>query len=91
LQHLFAMIDVDQAQLSKVSKDGALKDDKKGIYSEFVDMFFTAQNSLFEIEETILQEAVNRARGNLSSAARSLGMTRPQLAYRLGKIEKDNQ
>ncbi|MEO1888572.1 MAG: sigma-54-dependent Fis family transcriptional regulator [Cycloclasticus sp.] len=91
LQHLFAMIDVDQAQLSKVSEDGALKDDKKGIYSEFVDMFFTAQNNLFEIEETILQEAVNRARGNLSSAARSLGMTRPQLAYRLGKIEKDNQ
>jgi transcriptional regulator with AAA-type ATPase domain len=61
------------------------------VYKQFVEMFFDAQNNLFEIEETILQEAVNRARGNLSSAARSLGMTRPQLAYRLGKIEKENE
>jgi DNA-binding NtrC family response regulator len=30
-----------------------------------------------------LQAAVDKARGNLSAAARMLGLTRPQLAYRL--------
>jgi Transcriptional regulator containing GAF, AAA-type ATPase, and DNA binding domains len=52
-------------------------------------MFFETQNNLFEIEETILKEAVKRSNGNLSAAARKLGVTRPQLAYRLGKIEED--
>jgi len=30
----------------------------------------------------VLDQAVSRARGNLSEAARLLGLTRPQLAYR---------
>ncbi|MGE0482540.1 MAG: sigma 54-interacting transcriptional regulator [Gammaproteobacteria bacterium] len=37
------------------------------------------------IEARLLDLAVERARGNLSAAARQLGMTRPQLAYRLKK------
>ncbi|MBN8507657.1 MAG: sigma 54-interacting transcriptional regulator [Burkholderiales bacterium] len=35
------------------------------------------------LEQQVLELAVERARGNLSGAARLLGMTRPQLAYRL--------
>ena len=38
---------------------------------------------LEEIDALVLDLAVARARGNLSEAARLLGMTRPQLAYRL--------
>jgi transcriptional regulator with GAF, ATPase, and Fis domain len=38
---------------------------------------------LEEIDALVLDLAVSRARGNLSEAARLLGMTRPQLAYRL--------
>lgn len=38
--------------------------------------------SLEEIEARVLDHAVARARGNLSEAARLLGLTRPQLAYR---------
>jgi DNA-binding NtrC family response regulator/predicted hydrocarbon binding protein len=91
LKHLFAMMNVEQTDESVIDESGQLKKVSKGVYKQFVEMFFDAQNNLFEIEETILQEAVNRARGNLSSAARSLGMTRPQLAYRLGKIEKENE
>ncbi|PCI21521.1 MAG: sigma-54-dependent Fis family transcriptional regulator [Piscirickettsiaceae bacterium] len=90
LQHLFAMMDVEQATESVVDESGQLKTVNNGVYNQFVEMFFEAQNNLFEIEKTILQESVNRARGNLSSAARSVGMTRPQLAYRLGKIEKES-
>lgn len=40
---------------------------------------------LEEIETRLLNSAVARADGNLSRAARLLGITRPQLAYRLSK------
>jgi two-component system, NtrC family, response regulator HydG len=39
--------------------------------------------SLDEIETVLLKSAVQRANGNLSAAARVLGITRPQLVYRL--------
>jgi transcriptional regulator with AAA-type ATPase domain len=38
---------------------------------------------LEDIDALVLELAVARAHGNLSEAARLLGMTRPQLAYRL--------
>ena len=38
-----------------------------------------------KLEARLLNEAVDRCRGNISSAARLLGMSRPQLAYRLDK------
>lgn len=40
--------------------------------------------SLSQLERAAYQAAVDRSRGNLSAAARLLGLTRPQLAYRLG-------
>ncbi len=39
--------------------------------------------TLEEVEHRLLHLAVDRAEGNLSAAARLLGLTRPQLAYRL--------
>jgi transcriptional regulator with GAF, ATPase, and Fis domain len=36
----------------------------------------------------LLETAVDKARGNLSSAARMLGITRPQLAYRLKRLHE---
>ncbi len=39
--------------------------------------------SLDDIETLLLKGAVARARGNLSAAARLLGITRPQLVYRI--------
>jgi transcriptional regulator with PAS, ATPase and Fis domain len=43
------------------------------------------QVSLPQIEARLMQLAIDTTRGNLSSAARMLGITRPQLAYRLKK------
>ena len=40
---------------------------------------------LHTLETKLLQEAMARARGNLAGAARLLGISRPQLAYRLKK------
>ena len=39
--------------------------------------------SLGEIEDTLIRRAVERANGNVSAAARLLGMTRSQLVYRM--------
>jgi DNA-binding NtrC family response regulator len=41
------------------------------------------------LEQQVLELAVERAHGNLSLAARLLGMTRPQLAYRLKRRASD--
>lgn len=41
--------------------------------------------SLEAFEQSLLQRAVERANGNLAAAARLLGMTRPQLNYRIKK------
>jgi two-component system, NtrC family, response regulator HydG len=48
-----------------------------------VEVLLREQIGLDEFETRLLDAAVQRADGNLSSAARLLGMTRPQLAYRL--------
>lgn len=39
--------------------------------------------SLDEIETLLLRKAIDAARGNVAAAARSLGITRPQMLYRL--------
>jgi DNA-binding NtrC family response regulator len=42
-----------------------------------------ARVSLDEIETTLLRKAVERTHGNVAAAARVLGITRPQMVYRL--------
>ncbi len=43
------------------------------------------------LEDGLLQEAVLRADGNLAAAARALGLTRPQLSYRLSRLREREQ
>jgi DNA-binding NtrC family response regulator len=47
---------------------------------------FNGALTLDQVEAMLLETAVDKARGNLSSAARMLGITRPQLAYRLKRL-----
>ena len=56
-----------------------------GTVASLVEALLGQQIGLDDIEQQLLEAAVQRAAGNLSSAARLLGMTRPQLAYRLKK------
>jgi transcriptional regulator with PAS, ATPase and Fis domain len=44
--------------------------------------------SLDELEDRLIAEAVQRHRGNLAAAARALGLTRPQLSYRLQRTRE---
>jgi transcriptional regulator with GAF, ATPase, and Fis domain len=45
--------------------------------------------SLITLERRLLKEAVDAEEGNLSAAARRLGLTRAQLAYRLDKADAE--
>ncbi len=45
--------------------------------------------TLDEVEALLLESAVRRADGNLAAAARMLGLTRPQLAYRLKRLGEE--
>ena len=47
--------------------------------------------SLEGLEDTLMREAVQRAGGNLAAAARTLGLTRPQLSYRLARAQERSQ
>lgn len=51
--------------------------------AELCDQLLAQGLSLDTLEQQLLEQAVRRAKGNLAAAARSLGLTRPQLAYRL--------
>jgi len=44
------------------------------------------RQSLPQIEEALMRRALEQCKGNISAAARLLGVTRPQLAYRARKL-----
>ena len=52
---------------------------------------FNGVMTLDQVEAMLLKTAVDKARGNLSSAARMLGLTRPQIAYRLKCLDQVSQ
>ncbi len=52
---------------------------------------FNGALTLDQVEAMLLETAVDKARGNLSSAARMLGITRPQLAYRLKRLHEGKE
>lgn len=59
-----------------------------------LDQIQSCSGGLETLEQALIRAAVERANGNLAAAARTLGLTRPQLSYRLGRIqenERDNE
>ncbi len=59
--------------------------------TNWIDNIFEDQVSLDEVEKILMERAMAKAKNNISGAARLLGLTRPALAYRLKKYEKDNE
>lgn len=85
-KHLFSSLEAIHAQEAQISDKGRLEPaDRQVRASHLFDSVIDAGLSLDELETLLLEEAVARADGNLSGAARTLGLTRPQLSYRLKK------
>ena len=76
-----------------ISESGDLEpvliDRRKNGSINWLDSVFDAELSLENIERTVIEHAMKKARDNVSQAARQLGMTRAALAYRLSKLQED--
>ena len=88
--HLFSPSHAGDTLL-KLDRSGALyaKADRSEPENDpllLLDTVISSKCSLSDLEEGILNEAIKRCEGNIAQAARLLGLTRPQMAYRLKKL-----
>jgi transcriptional regulator with GAF, ATPase, and Fis domain len=98
LPHMFMSGEsLSQDVLSVAVRGGTLEDaDDSGVTQPREDLFALLSEwqgndgeriALDTIERVLVESAIARAEGNLSAAARMLGMTRTQVAYRAGKYQ----
>lgn len=93
LCHLFTFGEKVATDILALGKEGTLNRTKDKEQADappvseksLVDTILDEETPLEDIEQALLEAAVARANGNLSAAARMLGISRPQLAYRLKK------
>ncbi len=90
LAHLFTANDNITDEILKLDLTGSLnsspeKPTSTADPSQLLDQFMSGNYSLGNLEQSLLFEAVERCNGNITRAASLLGLTRPQLAYRLKK------
>jgi hypothetical protein len=72
------------AQLSRLAAPPSVGSKDSVSFSPLLDNLMASQDfSLPDFEQAVYRAALERAGGNLSAAARLLGLTRPQLAYRM--------
>ncbi len=90
-------IELDQFSLSldsavesdiHLTNSGTLEEKRPPEQLRLCEAFVASGLSLDAVETMLLQEAVERNAGNLAGAARSLGLTRPQLIYRLKRDQE---
>lgn len=89
VEDLFPNAEIHGEPDGAINENGDLEDMGQNDGSSLADAFFTSKLSLEDIETMLLKDAVVRAKGNYAGAARLLGLTRPQLAYRLKKASLD--
>lgn len=74
---------------STVGTRGNLEREHPTALVEVLDAAFVNGLGLQALEDGMIHEAVRRSGGNLAAASRVLGLTRPQLAYRLQRMQAD--
>jgi DNA-binding NtrC family response regulator len=84
MEHLFP--NLTQTQLAGVDQFGKLSRLPSSAKNELIDRILDSGLPIEEIENDVLALAVERSGGKLAGAARLLGITRPQLAYRLKRM-----
>jgi DNA-binding NtrC family response regulator len=88
LEHLFTHVGEAENWGSSITAAGQLSSpDLHQCPATLIDGILASGISLNELETGLMDEAVRRAKGNLASAARMLGITRPQMQYRLKRSD----
>jgi len=92
--HLRASVDERNPRFFGLSNRGLLipKEEDGGCRHDpgALDRLLDSPFELETFERELISRAVERSSGNLSKAAKSLGLTRPQLAYRYRKLSELN-
>ncbi len=89
VDHLFSCQSADgQPHELGLGLDGNLDAASWGIGKDLCEAVFNGVRTLDEVEAMLIETAVDKAHGNLSAASRMLGLTRPQLAYRLKRLNE---
>ena len=91
VSHLFSSCNDDHAGEFELGTNGSLDVSRTESAKALCEAVFNGVMTLDEVEGLLIETAVDRARGNLSSAARSLGLTRAQLAYRLKRLNEGDE
>ena len=86
VEHLFSACAEDEAREFGLDMNGGLDLHHGGSTAGLCEVVFNGVMTLDQLEVMLIETAVDKARGNLSAAARMLGLTRPQLAYRLKRL-----
>jgi DNA-binding NtrC family response regulator len=83
-RHLFGKV-AWRSDVGSVDTQGRVTQAGSEALKSLCDQALQSQVGLESLERQLMQVAMQRSGGNLSRAARLLGITRPQLAYRLKK------
>jgi len=86
-RHLFAQ-PADGASHTLEDSGRLRSNDTQVVEGKLLDQLLNRRIGLQRLERELIEEAVARNKGNLAAAARLLGLTRPQLSYRLAKIRE---
>ncbi len=90
VSHLFSACAEAQAPEFGLDMKGGLDLQQGGSTAGLCEAVFNGVMTLDQLEVMLIETAVDKARGNLSAAARMLGLTRPQLAYRLKRLHEND-
>jgi len=89
VDHLFSCQSAQsQPRELRLGIDGNLDSATWETGKDLCEAVFNGVRTLDEVEAMLIETAVDKAHGNLSAASRMLGLTRPQLAYRLKRLNE---
>jgi len=89
VEHLFTSLVAGTPNVEfSLGLDGSLDEHPWEAGKELCEAVFNGVMTLAQVEAMLIETAVDKAHGNLSAASRMLGMTRPQLAYRLKQLHE---
>jgi DNA-binding NtrC family response regulator len=83
INHLFPSYTNDGSLEFGLDAKGGLSASQRESGKDFCEAILSGKITLEQANTLLAEAAVEKANGNLSAAARMLGLTRPQLAYRL--------
>lgn len=86
--HMFSVCADNHALEFGLDIHGDLNRNGPETTQDLCEAVFNGVMTLDQVEAMLVETAVDKACGNLSSAARMLGLTRPQLAYRLRRLHE---